>query len=172
MFQNTSASNSFPSTGHHTPGSPLKSNPPVPTDLGSPTLGRKFGQKNMGKRDFYQPSTSPTKLRALRKELPSPTKSIDPKLGPVRKTAGARNLPKIDKKSVNGGSKSGKKDKKKRGENEKNKLKAEKEMAEELAAEEIVEKTDLKPAPLPPVSAKKNSTDEELPPVEEVVNEE
>ena len=39
-------------------------------------------------------------------------------------------------------------------------------------AEEIVEKTDLKPAPLPPVSAKKNSTDEELPPVEEVVNEE
>ena len=72
-LQSTSASNSFPSTGQHTPGSPRKA-----SSL-SPPIGRRM------KKDY---PGSPT--RKVRGSIGSPTKSIDPKLGAPRKTAGTK----------------------------------------------------------------------------------
>lgn len=71
IFQSTSASNSFPSTGAHTPGSPRKA-----SSL-SPPIERRM------KKDY---AGSPRKIRG------SPTKSIDPKLGAPRRTAGKADL--------------------------------------------------------------------------------
>merc|ERR1740129_983761 len=93
VSNSTSASNSFPSTGQHTPGSPRKN-----TSSLSPPIGRRMKNNNPG-------SVSPTrKMRPSLREPGSPTKSIDPKLGAPRKTAGVRNLPKIEKKGSKPGS--------------------------------------------------------------------
>ena len=174
FFQNTSATNSFPSTGHHTPGSPKKEYPKGPPHIASPTLERKLMG---GKRDFYaqQQALSPT--RRIRKTLPeSPTKNIDPKFGPPRKTAGVRNLPKIDKKerpSVNG-NRTGRGKKDKKGVNIKDKGDKSSVSSEDKSQSEDSSevKADLKKSdPLAPISAKKNST-EELEAVEEALNEE
>ena len=73
FFQSTSASNSFPSTGAHTPGSPRKA-----SSL-SPPIERRM------KKDY---AGSPRKIRGPS----SPTKSIDPKLGAPRRTAGKIDL--------------------------------------------------------------------------------
>ena len=183
IFQNTSASNSFPSTGHHTPGSPLKGAPQLPQGPGSPTLDRKFGGSTYGqKRDFYQPSSPTKRGRGKGSILPeSPTKTIDPKLGPIRKTAGVRNLPKIDKKAISNGGMAGsrsgksgsKKDKKGREKDQKEK-EAMRLMNDQVPdPNEGLGKTDLKPEPLAPLSAGKKNSNEELDPVlEEAVKEE
>ena len=152
----------------------------------SPTLDRKFGGSTYGqKRDFYQP-TSPTKRgRGKGVTLPeSPTKTIDPKLGPIRKTAGVRNLPKIDKKAISNGAgggiagnrsgKTGKKDKKGFREKDQKEKEAMRLMNDQVPdPNEGLGKTDLKPEPLAPLSAGKKNSNEELDPVlEEAVNEE
>ena len=79
----------------------------------------------------------------------SPTKSIDPKLGAPRKTAGVRNLPKIDKKA-NG----------KISKTKKNSENGEK---------------DIKPAPLGPLGSRKTSAqsnDQQLESLTEAAKEE
>ena len=65
----------------------------------------------------------------------SPTKSIDPKLGAPRKTAGVRNLPKIEKKASNGRAKAKK----------------------SATIADGAEKNDIKPAPLASLESRKSS---------------
>ena len=78
----------------------------------------------------------------------SPTKTIDPKLGAPRKTAGVRNLPKIDKRASKKGSK--------KGQSPQSREELSKANSEANNDDQV--KNDIKPTPLGPVGSSRKAS--------------